>query len=143
MRTPKVPLTPALKDKITALYVRGRECTDIARELDVDARQISGFLRSQINMGKMSDKGAPPTKPVVPVEVVLSQALMKVWRKKVPDAVFGITGVNGQTLSIAAYGDGVAITIDGQKKTGVLLSQQMALRLGVKLNELANWNKNL
>lgn len=51
-------LTQAEKDRAVFLTSQGAEALEIGRELGVDARQISGFIRSQINMGKI-----PPIPP--------------------------------------------------------------------------------
>lgn len=56
----KRPLQQSEKDRAIFLHQQGVEDKEIARELGVDARQISGYLRTQINFGKI-----PPPPPKV------------------------------------------------------------------------------
>lgn len=59
----KRPLTQAEKDRAIFLYGQGIKENEIAAELNVDARKITGFIRSQINFGKLAPQNPKPPSP--------------------------------------------------------------------------------
>ena len=61
----KRPLTAQEKERIIYLASQGTELSEIARELNIDSRRVSGFVRTMINSGKIPNLGGPQ-RPVAP-----------------------------------------------------------------------------
>lgn len=59
MPGPKRPLTAQEKERIIYLASQGTELSEIARELNIDSRRVSGFVRTMINSGKIPGLGTP------------------------------------------------------------------------------------
>lgn len=55
----KRPLTQQEKDRAIYLFGQSTDVKEIGRELGVDPRKISGFIQSQINLGKLHHPNSP------------------------------------------------------------------------------------
>jgi hypothetical protein len=61
----KRPLTQQEKDRIIYLASQGTEISEIARELNVDPRRITGYVRTMINAGRIPNISPRNTSPEI------------------------------------------------------------------------------
>lgn len=142
----KRPLSSTDKEAILRMFEDKRDAPTIAKYLGVDARQVSGFIRSGINLGKIGARATPslpnrwaPSTPENQDDAL--KELAKTRRACQPDAEFSMHTEKGLKVSIAAYKGGVVLSIGNQKKVA-LLTATMAQRLGMKLTEMATWSRS-
>lgn len=71
MPAPKRPLTAQEKERIVYLASQNTEISEIARELNIDPRRVTGYVRTMINAGRIPNLAGAP-RPPAPIEPVVA-----------------------------------------------------------------------
>lgn len=143
MQPAKRKLTDADKEAILGLARNGKGIVEIARGLGIHGHVVNGFLSTARRRGllPLSPNTVQPCLMAPPTKEGQLRELAESWRKSEPDAEFSVHTMGSQRLYIAAYKDGVVIRVgENKKEKVVLLTKGMAMRVGQKIIEMANWS---
>jgi hypothetical protein len=126
---------------IVYLSASGKTVEDIAKQLRMDGRIVSGIVAARRREIKAMAKGrqAGPEPLPFPTKEDQLKTLAKAWRDSEPEAEFSLHTEKGQAAYVAQYKGGVVLRVGEQKKVAFLTSG-MAMRFGSKLMEMAQWS---
>lgn len=132
------------RQAIISLAAAGNPASEIAKQLAVDGRTVSGIIAMARRAQKTyTGKGPAPFTPLPPpTKEEQLKALAKAWKETEPEAEFSLHTEKGQTVYIGNYKGGLVLRVGEQKKVA-FLTPGMAQRLGSKLMEMAQWSMQL
>lgn len=140
----KPKITDVERKAIIYLSASGKTVDDIAKQLRVDGRIVSGIVaarRREIKSMAQARHAGPVPVPFPTKDDQLKE-LAKAWKEREPEAEFSLHTTKGQVVYVACYKGGLVLRIGEQKKVA-LLTTGMAQRLGGKLIELAQWSAQI